>query len=89
MGKPGSKPVSFDKHEKAMLVDTLQRYFSRELQQEIGRFDAEFLLDFISGNIGVHYYNRGIRDAQAALAGTFDDLHDALYQLEQPTEVLR
>ncbi|MGV8961438.1 MAG: DUF2164 domain-containing protein [Stenotrophomonas sp.] len=89
MAKATLKPVSFDKHEKAALVDTLQRYFPRELQQEIGQFDTEFLLDFISENIGAYYYNRGIRDAQAALAATVDDLQDALYQLEQPTDAQR
>lgn len=80
------KPISFDKHEKAALTDKLQRYFARELQHDLGQFDAEFLLDFISENIGSHYYNRGVRDAQAALASTFDDVQDALYQLEQPTQ---
>lgn len=77
--------ISFDKPEKDALVRKLQLYFSEELQQKIGQFDAEFLLDFISEELGAHYYNRGLQDAQAMLAAKLDDLHDAIYQLEQPT----
>jgi uncharacterized protein (DUF2164 family) len=81
--------ISFSRDEKAALVSKLQRYFSSELQQELGQFDGEFLLDFISEQIGVYHYNRGVRDAQAALAATLDDIQDALYQLERPTDLPR
>lgn len=79
--------IRFDVEEKALLVGKLQSYFERELGQPLGRFDGEFLLDFVSEQIGAHYYNRGVRDAQALLAAKFDDLADACYQLEQPTEL--
>ncbi|MET0550616.1 MAG: DUF2164 family protein, partial [Xanthomonas sp.] len=39
-----------------------------ELQQQVGAFEAEFLLDFVAERIGPHYYNRGLHDARAALA---------------------
>ena len=48
---------------KAELVKKLQTYFEEELQQEIGSFEAEFLLDFIGKNFGGHYYNQGLADA--------------------------
>jgi uncharacterized protein (DUF2164 family) len=78
--------IAFDKDEKAALVGKLQRYFAEELRQDIGRFDAEFLLDFVSGELGAHYYNRGLRDAQAALAARLDEIQDAIHQLERPTD---
>ena len=81
--------IRFDAEEKALLVAKLQAYFERELGQRLGGFDGEFLLDFVSEQIGAHYYNRGVRDAQALLAAKFDDLADACYQLEQPTELRR
>ena len=77
--------IEFSKEEKALLVNKLQRYFTEELQQEIGQFDAEFLLEFVSRELGAYYYNHGLYDAQAALAAKLDDIHDAIYQLEQPT----
>jgi uncharacterized protein (DUF2164 family) len=39
--------LSFTKEEKAIIVRKLQLYFTEELVQELGRFDAEFMLDFI------------------------------------------
>jgi uncharacterized protein (DUF2164 family) len=33
--------------------------------------------------IGVHFYNRGLRDAQAAVTAKMDDVVDAIYQLER------
>ena len=81
--------IRFDAEEKALLVGKLQAYFERELAQPLGRFDAEFLLDFVSEQLGAHYYNRGVRDAQVLLAAKFDDLADACYQLERPTELRR
>lgn len=78
--------IEFSKEEKAILVNKLQRYFTEEHKQEIGQFDAEFLLDFFSRELGAYYYNHGLYDAQAALAAKLDDIHDAIYQLELPTD---
>nr|WP_233449279.1 DUF2164 family protein [Xanthomonas perforans] len=30
------------------------------MKQQIGRFDAEFLLDFFTEEVGAYFYNRGI-----------------------------
>ncbi|MNU67855.1 hypothetical protein D3C71_572100 [compost metagenome] len=78
--------VEFSKDEKAILVRKMQTYFADELQQQIGQFDAEFLLDFISSEIGPYYYNRGLYDAQTALNARVEDLQDSIYQLEKRTE---
>ncbi|WP_456361819.1 DUF2164 domain-containing protein [Xanthomonas arboricola] len=51
----------------------------------MGRFDAEFLLDFFAGEVGAYFYNRGVYDAQAIIAGKLEDLGEAVYQLERPT----
>ncbi len=56
----------------------------RELDQEIGGFDAQFLLDFISKELGSYYYNLGLSDAQMILAKKLDDLNDAISLLEKP-----
>ena len=77
------------KDEKAILVRKIQLYFSEELKQQIGQFDAEFLLDFFSQELGAYYYNRGLYDAQAALAAKLEDVQDAIYQLEQHTDFKR
>lgn len=81
--------ITFSKEEKALIVRKIKLYFSEELKQQIGQFDAEFLLDFISAELGAYYYNRGLYDAQAALSEKLEDIQDAIYQLEKPTEFKR
>ena len=78
--------IDFSKDEKAALVRKVQLYFNEELGQQIGEFDAEFLIDFVSRELGAYYYNRGLQDAQAALSAKLDDVQDAIYQLELPTD---
>jgi len=66
--------IEFNKEEKEILVEKLKSYFESELNQEIGQFDAEFLIDFISNNLGSYYYNRGLQDAQIAIRSKLDDI---------------
>lgn len=81
--------ITFSKDEKALIVRKIQGYFSEELNQQIGQFDAEFLLDFVSKELGAYYYNRGLYDAQAVLNAKLEDVQDAIYQLEQRTDFRR
>lgn len=78
--------IKFTKEEKSVIVRKIRLYFTEELKQEIGGFDAEFLLDFFTEEVGSYFYNRGLYDAQAILASKLDDLSEAIYQLERPTE---
>jgi len=76
--------IKFSPQEKEQLVLKLQQYFDRELEQEIGQFDAEFLLDFFSKEVGSFYYNRGLYDAQNIVNERVEHISDAIYELEQP-----
>ena len=78
--------ISFSSEEKAHIVRKIQLYFDQELKQQIGRFDAEFLLDFMAEEVGVYFYNRGLYDAQTILSKRLDDLNEAILDLEKPTE---
>ena len=77
------KRIEFTREETKQLVGLIQAYFSDELDQEIGQLPAELLLDFIGGKIGVHFYNRGLYDAQAVVAAKVDDISEAIYGLER------
>ncbi|KMT64235.1 DUF2164 domain-containing protein [Catenovulum maritimum] len=81
--------IKFSPEEKQHLVDKLQTYFEDELQQELGQFDADFLLDFISEHMGNYYYNRGVQDAQLVLQEKVEAITDALYEIEKPTRFHR
>ncbi|GLX79386.1 hypothetical protein tinsulaeT_27260 [Thalassotalea insulae] len=76
--------IKFSSQEKVQIVSKIQRYFERELEQELGQFDAEFLLDFFAEEIGGYFYNRGLFDAQQLLNERIEQLGDAIYELEQP-----
>ena len=78
--------IEFTKQEKELLVQKLKHYFTNELDQDIGQFDAEFLLDFFGKEMGVYYYNRGLIDAQDIFKSRVDSITDAIYELEVPTE---
>lgn len=77
--------VKLDDSIKAEVVAKLQKYFEDELGQEIGSFDAEFLLDFFSEKVGGYYYNQGLADALRGFEGKMEDVADLIYQLERET----
>ena len=81
--------VSFTRREKELLSAKLQRYFADELKIELGGFDAEFLLDYVSKELGAYYYNQGLRDAQAVFLKRVGELTDLAAELEKPTEFVR
>tara|TARA_R110000787_G_scaffold284046_1_gene397387 strand:- start:192 stop:437 length:246 start_codon:yes stop_codon:yes gene_type:complete len=77
-------PVAFTSSEKTLLIDKLQRYFDSELEQELEQFDAEFLLDFFTKELGAVYYNRGLYDAQALMAEKLELISEQIVELELP-----
>ena len=79
--------IEFSKPEKEAIVTKIKGYFNKELDQELGQFDAEFLLDFFSKEIGGYYYNRGLHDAQSLIESRLVDIADAIYEIEKPTEL--
>lgn len=78
--------LKFSDEEKSQIVKKVKMYFSEELDQEIGGFDAEFLIDFFAEEIGAYFYNRGLYDAQALFTGKFEELAESVYELERPTD---
>lgn len=81
--------IEFTKDEKAAIVRKIQLYFQEELEQKLGQFDAEFLLDFFAEEIGGYFYNRGLWDAQQVLDERVEAIRDGFYELEKPTDYRR
>ncbi|WP_413701722.1 DUF2164 domain-containing protein [Psychromonas sp. KJ10-10] len=78
--------IEFSIEQKSRIVSEIQRYFERELEQEIGDFDAEFLLDFFSEKVGSAYYNQGLNDARQLLDEKLDTITESFYELEKVTD---
>ena len=74
------------REEKERLLLKIQRHLSDEVDVELGRFEAEALVDLVADLLGPHYYNKGLRDAQALLARQVDQINDALYEMERLPE---
>lgn len=81
--------IEFTLNEKKILVQRIQDYFHNELSEEIGQFDAEFLLDFFSKEIGGYHYNQGLKDARTLLEENAQDLSQTFYEMEKPTEFVK
>lgn len=77
--------VKFSDAEKEQIVSKVKGYFREELDQDIGSFEAEFLIDFFTRELGGHFYNRGLYDAQTILAAKLEELGDSILELEKPT----
>lgn len=75
--------IRFTKEQNEALVQKLQAYFDEELDQDLGQFEAEFLLDFISDEIGAYFYNQGLRDARAVMENKLEAIADTLYEIEK------
>lgn len=83
-----NKPA-FSGSEKEAIVQKVIAYFQDNLEQEIGGFDAEFLIDFFAEEVGAHFYNRGLHDAHALFSGKVEELVESIYELEQATPLGR
>lgn len=75
--------IELESSSKKEIVGKLQKYFNDELQQELGGFDAEFLLDFFAEHVGSYYYNQGLADALKTFESKLGDVSDSIYQLEK------
>jgi len=78
--------IEFTSEEKEILVHKIQRYFQKELLEEIAQFDAEFLLDFFSKEIGAYHYNRGLQDARILIEENAQNITQTFYEMEKSTE---
>jgi uncharacterized protein (DUF2164 family) len=76
--------IEFSKKEKEIMIQKVKMYFREELTQEIGNFDAEFLIDFFAEEIGGFFNNRGLYDAETLISEKVLEISDLLLQLEKP-----
>lgn len=81
--------VKFNAEEKKVLVHKIQNYFHNELSEEIGQFDAEFLLDFFNKELGAYHYNKGLQDARTLIEENAQKLSQTFYEMEKITEFIK
>ena len=77
------KPVALSREDTTEMAEKLKAYLEDEFDIEIGTLQGEVFLQFIAEHIGPHFYNRGLADAQTALARRMEDFAEDVYGLHQ------
>ena len=78
--------ITFTREQTQRMARKIQHYLEQEHSIELEDFDAEFLLQFISRELGAHYYNQGINDAIAQVEAKMLDITDSVLWLEKPVQ---
>ncbi|TMX31419.1 DUF2164 domain-containing protein [Vibrio rotiferianus] len=79
--------IKLERAQKEILAVAIQDYMQDELSDEIGQFDSEFLIDFITEKLAPIYYNKGIEDAKAVIERRMLEMSDELYEIEQEVQL--
>ncbi|MEG3638065.1 DUF2164 domain-containing protein [Magnetococcus sp. PR-3] len=77
---------SLTPQQRDHLVNKLKAYLLDEMELDAGRFETEFLLDFITKEMGGYFYNHGLKDARAILEAKLVQIDDEIYEKEMPTD---
>jgi len=78
--------IELSPEQKEQAITKLKKYFDSEMGQDLGQFEADFLLDFIGSEIGAYFYNQGLKDAGALMDKKLEDIQQHLYELEKYTD---
>jgi uncharacterized protein (DUF2164 family) len=77
-------PLKLSPEDRTKALASLRRYFSEELEHELGELPTQLFLDFVLEEIGPSVYNAAIADAQTYLRDRVVELEDALHAPEFP-----
>ncbi|NEX92648.1 DUF2164 domain-containing protein [Caulobacter sp. 17J65-9] len=78
--------IEFDPAQRALLARKLSAYLARELDVEVGGLAAGLMLDFLAEELGPHFYNQGLHDAQALFRDKWEQVVEAVYEIEKPVK---
>ncbi|HHX8304224.1 TPA: DUF2164 domain-containing protein [Vibrio diabolicus] len=79
--------IKLERAQKETLATAIQDYMQDELDVEIGQFDSEFLIDFITEKLGPIYYHKGVEDAKSLVERRMLEVSEELYEIEQEVKL--
>ncbi|MEF1310927.1 DUF2164 domain-containing protein [Vibrio mytili] len=79
--------IKLERNQKEQLATAVQDYLQDELNIDIGQFDCEFLIDFVTEKLGAVYYNQGVADAKLVMERRMLEMTDELYEIEQEVKL--
>jgi uncharacterized protein (DUF2164 family) len=65
-------------------IESIERYFSTNMDEEIGSLGADMLLDFFIDEIGPAVYNQAVADVQERLQARVMEVDTEVYEDEFP-----
>ncbi len=74
--------IKLERDAEQRALASIKRYFTENMDGEVGDLKAKLLLDFFLGEIGPTVYNGAIADAQAYFQGKVADLEGSCYEAE-------
>ena len=77
-----SVAIKLERDAEQRVVASIKRYFTENMDEEVGDLKAKLLLDFFLGELGPTVYNGAIADAQAYFQGKVADLEGSCYEAE-------
>ncbi len=75
-------PLKLSKDQRQQAIHSLERYFTEELEQEIGAMKTGFLLDYFMTELAPVAYNQGVSDARRFLGEKMEDLAGSCFEHE-------
>ncbi|MGP4072712.1 DUF2164 domain-containing protein [Piscibacillus sp. B03] len=75
---------NFKPEQKRLIIEQIQTYFYEERGEELGEIAAERFLEFMSEELGSHFYNKGVEDAKNLVEQKMMNLDEDLMSLERP-----
>ena len=75
-------PIAISQRVKKQSIASIRRYFTENMDEEIGELKAMLLLEFFLKEIGPSIYNQAIQDAQAQMQERVADLDGSCYERE-------
>jgi uncharacterized protein (DUF2164 family) len=69
-----NQQIKINKEKRQDMIRTLQAYFSKEREEELGDLAAGLLLDFIIDKLAFEFYNQGVYDSYKFMSERTEDL---------------
>jgi uncharacterized protein (DUF2164 family) len=74
--------LKLSKDTRQMMIASVRRFFSEDMEEKIGDLKASLVLDFCLQEIAPSVYNQAIADAQAHMQEKVTDLDGSCYEPE-------
>ena len=79
-----SMRVRLTDERRERMLRSLRKFFTDELDLDLGDLAAARVLDFFAKELGAPVYNQAIQDVRANLQTKLDDLEGEFYEPEEP-----